>query len=334
MRLRPLLRLSTLSLLLFTAGVSIGERDAFADAPSAADKDTARKLMGDGNDAFAAKDYKKALEAFSGAHALMNLPTTGLGVMRSQERLGLLVEARDTALAIIRIPPRPSEPKPEEAAREEAGQLAEALASRIPTLLVTVSGIEEGRDYALFVDDVEVPAASAKLPRKANPGGHDVVVRAKGYFDARGQISLVEGAPATLPLELRRDPHAKPDAAPIAPPPKKKPAPLAPIAKSDSSIHPLVWVGVATAGAGVVVGTATGVAVLTSKGDCKTSLTKKCPIALANVSNVGFAVAGAGAILGVVGLVLTATHGSTPSKKAAFIEPELGPGYLGVKGAF
>ncbi len=308
---------------------------ARADGPSAADKDTARKLLSDGNDAYAAHDYPKALEAFAGAHALMNLPTTGLGVMRSQEKLGLLVEARDTALAIGRITPRPSEPKAEEDARDEAARMAEALGSRIPTLEVVVDGVDDPLSYTVLVDGMQVPPAAARLPRKANPGQHQIVVHADGYFDAKAVVALAESQAAHVPVHLERDPSWTPPAkvvapAAIAPPPKLVAPPPPP---SPRGAHPLLWVGVATAGAGLVVGTVAGVDVLATKGDCVKSLTRRCPTAVANVSNVGFAVAGAGAILGVVGLALSFGHGDAPAKSAS-VSALIGPGWLGAEGSF
>ena len=44
--------------------------------------------MGKANPEYAASDFKRALQHFSAADAPMHLPTTGLGVMRSQEKLG------------------------------------------------------------------------------------------------------------------------------------------------------------------------------------------------------------------------------------------------------
>ena len=68
--------------------------------PTAGDKETARSLMDEGDRKFAAKDFKGALDAYQGAHAIMGVPTTGIEVAKAQEALGLLVEARDTLLAV------------------------------------------------------------------------------------------------------------------------------------------------------------------------------------------------------------------------------------------
>jgi hypothetical protein len=339
-RLRVRTFLSVVVLTSFTAfggTLTTGAAVAWADAPSAADKETARHLMNDGNTAFAAGDFKKALEAFAGAHAIMNLPTTGLGLMRSQEKLGLLVEARDTALGITRIPAKPGEPKPEQGARDEARALAEALATRIPSLEVSVT-IDGSVSFVVVVDGTELPQAAATLPRKANPGTHEVVVRARGFLDAKQTVVLSEGQQTQqVSVAMARDPNFKePDVHPIViEKPKPDVKPLVPVAPPEShGAHPLLWVGVATTGVGLALGASTGIAVLVTKKKCANDKTpSNCPIALANVSNVGFAVAGVGAVLTAVGIGLSVGHGSEP-KKGATIVPELGLGYAGVRGTF
>ena len=337
MRARTFLSVGLLSTAFTFAGTfGLGTPIAFADTPSAADKDTARRLMGDGNTAFGAGDFKKAVEAFGGAHAIMNLPTTGLGLMRSQEKLGLLLEARDTALGITRIPEKPSEPKPEQSAREEAKTLADSLASRIPTLELAISGLAGTTAFVVTVDGQELASATATLPRKANPGNHEVLVRARAYLDVKQTVMLGEGQNVKVPVVMSRDPSFKEPTKPEAPKPEKpKPAPLVPIAPPPShGAHPLLWVGVATTAAGLAVGVSTGVAVLVTKKNCaKDKPAHNCPLVLANVSNAGFAVAGVGAILTAVGIGLSVGRGSEP-KKSVYVMPELGLGYAGLRGAF
>src|SRR5262249_1001249 len=65
---------------------------AYAE-PSAADRETARSLMNEGDAKFDAKNYAQALKAYQGAHAIMGLPSTGYAVARTQAALGQLVEA-------------------------------------------------------------------------------------------------------------------------------------------------------------------------------------------------------------------------------------------------
>src|SRR5262245_28279562 len=69
--------------------------------PSPSQRETARDLMKQGDDRFAAGDYAHALEAYRAAHALVAVPTTGLAVAQAQEKLGHLVEAHDAAIEVM-----------------------------------------------------------------------------------------------------------------------------------------------------------------------------------------------------------------------------------------
>src|ERR1700712_2316495 len=74
-------------------------------APSAAERDTARALMDDGDRLLANAKLPEALERYRAAHAIMHVPTTGVDLARVQARLGLLVEARATAMEVGNLPP-------------------------------------------------------------------------------------------------------------------------------------------------------------------------------------------------------------------------------------
>jgi len=138
---------------------------AYAE-PSASDKDTARALMGAANKAFADGDFKSALESFRGADAIMGLPTTGLGVMRTEEKLGLLVEARDKALEIGRIPAKPDEAPPDQDARKEAATLAASIEPKIASITVATTEIAAGREVTVSIDGEKLSPEVAKFPRK------------------------------------------------------------------------------------------------------------------------------------------------------------------------
>jgi hypothetical protein len=71
---------------------------AASAAPSAADRETARGLLQDGDKKFESKDYRAALKNYEAAHSIMGFPSTGFAVAKTRAALGLLVEARDMAL--------------------------------------------------------------------------------------------------------------------------------------------------------------------------------------------------------------------------------------------
>jgi hypothetical protein len=127
---RSLPKLACVALLVASSLVA---RVSFAEV-TAAEKANARELMDRGDDLVEKKQYREALEAYQAADAIMHVPTTGIEVARAQVALGLLVEARETALEVARSPETPGEPAPFAEARDAARQLATALERRIPTL--------------------------------------------------------------------------------------------------------------------------------------------------------------------------------------------------------
>ncbi len=133
--------------------------------PSAADKETARALMATGRQDRASGDLQGALKAFIAADAIMRVPTTGLEVARSQIALGLLVEARDTALQVTRSPVTPHEPAPFKAARDAAAALSEDLSTRIPSLTITVTNIPEGGTASITLDGTPLSVETLGSPR-------------------------------------------------------------------------------------------------------------------------------------------------------------------------
>lgn len=169
--------------------------------PSSADKETARNLMKEGDAKFAARDFAGALKAYQAAHAIMQVPSTGLPLARTQIERGLLVEARDTLLQVSRHPKEANEPAAYAKAREEAAQLAGKLAPRIPSLVIAIEGASADA-AAVAVDGSAVPTAALGAPRKVNPGSHTVTASASGYRDASATVDVKEGDNQKVTLKL------------------------------------------------------------------------------------------------------------------------------------
>jgi hypothetical protein len=167
--------------------------------PTAADKETARAALLDGRAKMAAKDYAGALKSFLGAHAIMGVPTTGLDLARAQEALGQLVEARETALAVMRMPAQAGESDAFAAARKEAEDLAVRLAPRIPSVTIAVRGAGNAA-ATVRLNGAVLVAATLGLPRKVNPGHHQIAVSAPGFVSETREVDLTEGQ--TLPVEI------------------------------------------------------------------------------------------------------------------------------------
>ena len=333
---------------------ALGVSSVASAEPSAADKETARGLMTEGRSARDKGDLKAALKAFSGADALMHVPTTGLEVAKTQVALGLLVEARETALRITRIAEKPGDPAPFKQARDAASALNDELGSRIPSLAVTVKNVPEGATAEVTIDDAAIPAEALAQPRKLDPGHHVVVAKA-GTVDGKQEVDLAEKDHKTVVVELpaggvavattggatTTDTPAEPEQAETH--------------KSGAS-KVLMFGGFGLAGVGVIAGSITGILSMSKTSSIKSSSgcagsvcgpTEYSDISsaksMATISTVSFIAAGAGAVLGVVGLLTgngaAAAPSATPEKPPAEettsrIEPWLGLGAAGLRGTF
>jgi hypothetical protein len=276
-------------------------RDAAAQAaptPSAADKETARQLMDLGNAAFEEGKYDAALKAYRGADAIMNVTSTGFAVGKTLVKLGRLVEARDKLIAVSRLPVTDGESPVLTAARENAAALERSIADRIPALAIAVAGLAEGSHVKVTIDGVEVPRELLALPVRVNPGRHQVAADC----EPRQPIDVVLNEGEERAVELRCQTYTQPPEEP------------------ELVISPLVYAGAAIAGAGLVVGAITGGVSLAAASDAKVTCPEGSTIcardpdaesaaarstALGHASTVSFAVAGVGAVLAAVGLVLT-----------------------------
>lgn len=109
------------------------------------------------------------------------------------------------------------------------------------------------------------------------------------------------------------------------------------------AISPLVPAGFAVAGAGLLAGAITGGLTLAKASSLEVACTGGvCPHTqhdalgsantLANLSNVSLGIGAAGVIVGVVGLVLT--FRAPEPARAGRLVPLVGPGSIGVAGAF
>ena len=341
------------SLLAAALGVS-----AVASAePTAADRETARDMMTQGRTARDKGDMKAALKAFLGADAIMHVPTTGLEVAKAQAALGLLVEARETALRVTRISDKPGDPAPFKQARDAASAMNDDLGPRIPSLTVTVKNVPDGATAEVTIDDAAIPAEGLGQPRKLDPGHHVVVAKAGGV-DAKQEIDLAEKDQKQLTVELPAAAAVVPTTGGAATTPETPPEPEVTHKSGGSKV--LMFGGFGLAGAGVIVGSITGVLSMS-----KTNTIKSSPYcsgntcgpqensdissakSMATLSTVSFIVAGAGAVLGVVGLLtgnVSSSPSATPEKPpsddsaatpaTSRIEPWLGLGAAGLRGSF
>jgi len=309
-------------------------------------------MMQEGRDLRDKGNIKEALRRFKAADDIMHVPTTGLEVARTQVSLGLLVEARDTIAAIRQTPATPGEPAPFAEARAKAEELSASLNGRVPTIVVVVRGASADARPTVAVDGLAVPASIVGLPLSVDPGRH-VVTAKVGAAEASQGVEVKEGEQKRV--ELTPSESNGPAAAPAAASPEAEESPEA---NAESGAGPsrshgptaVTYAALGLAGAGVVTGTVTGLIVLLSK---KSTLQSECSShvcgpssygdldsanTLATVSDIAFAVGGAGAVVAIVSLILGHEQPVEPSPQPGVsrlrIAPWVGAGATGVSGSW
>ncbi|MGZ3416943.1 MAG: hypothetical protein ACXVEF_05215 [Polyangiales bacterium] len=286
--------------------------------------------MADGRKKREAGDHKGALADFKAANAIMGVPTTGLELGRTLADLGMLIEARDTLLTVARSTPKPGEPAPFGDARIEAQALADAIAPRIPSIKLVLTGVAEGAQVKVTIDGVVINAATFGVARKANPGTHTIVATLSGV-EKKATITLAEQQTLEVPFDFSDTNDAAGPVSPIE----------APRTTTTTKTSPLVYAGASVGAAGLIVGSITGVMHLkktsTLRDECGNG---QCPPALhadydsaktlSTVSTVSFIVAAVGVGVGIYGLFTP----TTVETRQAHCTPWIGIGMVGVSGAF
>jgi hypothetical protein len=310
-------------------------------APTAADRETARTLMEQGRDLRDAGNLKDALQRFQAAHDIMHVPTTALEVAKAEVALGLLVEARDTVAALRQVP-ADQDSALFKAARGKAEELDSSLSGRVPAVTITINGATPGLDLELALDGVAVPARVVGLPRSVNPG-HHVITAKSSTGGSRQEVDIREGEQKAVELEWV--------ASVAAPPPVSEASdtPAEPAQEPSPKKHTptaLTFVGIAIAGAGVIAGSVTGLVSLSKKSTLSTEcLSQVCGPSsystldsadlFATASDVSFAIAGAGAAMAVVTLVVGHRPAPAPLSSSAWaVTPWITGSAAGLKGSF
>lgn len=289
----------------------------------------ARNLMDEGDAKLERGDARGALLSYRAAHTLMNVPTTGIEVARMEAKLGKLVEARKVALEVVRLPVKPREPKPFVDARSEAQLLADALETRIPRLIIVMQGVAASAQVEIKIDGRTVSNDDVRDPIAVDPGKHEVSVAAAGSEPEIEVVTVAE-------TEKRTITFGDGTSSAVSDKPARR-------------TSPLVYVGFGLGGLGLVAGAVTGALSLSRASDVETlcpggvcatqgALDKATPtnesaFALANVSNVAFAVGVIGVGLGVTGLLLSGRETKTPENTST-LRVFVGPNGALLRGTF
>ena len=282
-------------------------------APSPADVAAAKAQFAEGVDLRASGDLQGALKRFRAAYGFVPTPITGLEVGRTLAQMGHPAEARAVLLEAANMPKRPGESEKATQARADAAKLAAELDAKVATLDVRSDADVE----SVTVDDKPV-ADGARGAVVVDPGHHVVAVRTRDGRTGHAEIDAAAGD--------RKEVHVTPSASGGS--------------KTRLHVSPVAWVGFGVAGVGLLVGAVTGGGAFATassvKRDCPNGLcppsahgTLNASVALGTTSTVAFIVAGAGAAVGIVGLLLSKR---VPIAESATIV--VGPGTVGFEGRF
>ncbi len=205
-------------------------------------------------------DASGALEKLKAAYSLVRTPILALELARTHVQLGKLVEARETLLSVARIPVRSEETARSAAARDQSAHLADEIRARLASITIRVTGAASGA-VTVTIDGTAMPAEALGTTRLVDPGLHAVIAQAPEGAPSEKRVELREGEAREVHLTI---------GTPQPPSPRSATASGMALAggtgstdntapgKVSSRWNPLVYAGIGLAGAGVVVGTATG----------------------------------------------------------------------------
>ncbi|WP_441288189.1 tetratricopeptide repeat protein [Sorangium sp. KYC3313] len=178
--------------------------------PTQAAKAAALALADKGWEHFQAGRYEEALAAFRDAYDQVHAPPILLYAARSSERLGRLIEARSLFQRVVDEPIAASAPPEFHEAQAKARVELAALASRIPTLEIAITGVAPSA-VELTLDGEPVFQTG---PLERDPGEHTVVATMPGQAPVTRTIRLSEGAKERVALVLAPAPAVATRSAP------------------------------------------------------------------------------------------------------------------------
>jgi len=293
---------------------SAASADATPNAPNTVKTTRARESYARGQQLFRQGDFVGAQTSFEAAYEAVPNPIVLLSIAECQ------VRSEQFAWAVVSLErylaERPSAPDRAQVEaqiaklREKPGYVN--VISKPLGAAVIVDGVDSGK-----TTPVELPLAS---------GDHVLFVELEGYRRGEVPVAVAIGSRQTVEVTLESSSNVD---EPVA----VAPEPVAPEAPPPARNRTALWVAAGLTGAGVVGGVILGGLALKSKSDFDKNPTESEADRgerLALFSDVGFGIAAAAA---VTGLVLYLTEGDEPSEKTAFrVAPSLARSEAGVVG--
>jgi hypothetical protein len=288
---------------------------SLANAEETEQNQAAVDLAYEGKERFEAADYASALDRFEKARAMAGSPVFDLYVARCRKALGRWNEALvayDEAGRHLVDGSNVSFIQAQENAKKEG----EELAAKMPKLSVTAPHVPSATPPELHIDAeaVDWPALDVRL----DPGKH--VLAAKFGQESHDEVvTLSPGQKLTIELPFGQAAPTATDADTNA-------------ATEDESgkrgLSPLAWTAFGIGAAGLVVGATAGTIAIVNMNtlgdknpnDADYAGLKNDTHTMATMSDIGFIVAGAGALLGVT-FALTLNKGGKKDSAALDLRP-------------
>jgi hypothetical protein len=301
---------------------------AAAGEPSDRDRELARALDAEAEQAIREGHLEQALARYERSAELVDVPAHWLMIGRLRAQLGKPASALVALRRASTFPLRPGASPALRRAVEQAAAEVAKLEPRVPTIALKITG---AAPTEVTLDDAPLDLSAIAAPHPVEPGTHRVVVRSSGQPAVEKEQTVALGEQATLDFRL---------ASPEAPP-----APAPEPARSGPS--PTTIVGYTAIGVGVVglaAGAITGLATLSRASQLANDCPRKtsCPAedqsvidegrALGTASTVTFAVGGAALVTGVV-LVVVGRRTAPPTRSGA-LTPLVGPNAVLLRGTF
>jgi hypothetical protein len=319
-----------------------------AQALTDAEKAGARAAAEQGGLAYQDGRFAEAVDYFTRAEEIVHATPHLLYIARASAQLGRLIAAREAYLKIVQEEVAPRGPRIFVETKAQAESELAELEPRIPSVSIVVEGAGK-EPFEVLRDDVVLPAVLVGIPQPLDPGEHTFSAKAKNMASDVQKVTVREGAQQTVVLKLQ--PVAGAEVATTT---------AGEDVVSESKGKPgLKIAGYSAIGLGVV-GVVLGTVFVLQSGDSFAAADRiydGCPqnaddMAVCSsadrteidrldsqgqtqgiIGGVGFAVGGVALATGVVLLVM-GSKGKKASPASAYVEPIVGFGTLGLRGAF
>ncbi len=311
---------------------------AAAEEVSAENKAAARDLATEGIKLAQEGKCDEAIPKLTRAEQLYHAPTILTWIGQCQIDIGHLVEGTETLNRVVREDLDEDAPEAFQAAQAKARELISQARPKIGKLTIKVTPTDlDG--LVVEVDERAIASALVGAPKPTDPGPHSVKVSAPGYQSVTRELELAEGGQESLSIELVPDPAGADRGQDAAPLENSGDEPN----ESESKAN---WIGWTTVGVGAALmagGGVMGYLAMSKENDLSCGDDGRCPPSEsdsldaarrnATLSTVLFGVGGAVAVTGVV-LLITGKSSAPEEARGSYLEPTVGLGNLGIRGAF